>query len=291
MNNYSPMPASIPSWKKSSQLVGRRGAFTLIELLVVIAIIAIIAAILFPVFAAVREKGRRTACASNIRQINLAFFQYTQEYDEQMPARRIKSPPINGGNDNNVPYDSLLASYVRSDGVYACPDDSSPRSQKSPVWDGAYLGKLLKRSYSMTSLIATQEGAARGDSPDSNTGIADHALSQFGQPSETISLAESWGTAQGVSDSIMGSISGSYLYNCDTWKLPGRTDANGNLIADLPPCNGDYTNVQQQPPSGHQHTGSYAFVDGHIKNLRWDQVRNNDFYLFKLQKPQQKFAP
>ena len=38
----------------------RRRAFTLIELLVVIAIIAILAAILFPVFAQVREKA--TTC-------------------------------------------------------------------------------------------------------------------------------------------------------------------------------------------------------------------------------------
>jgi prepilin-type N-terminal cleavage/methylation domain-containing protein len=37
----------------------RRGGFTLIEPLVVIAIIAILVAILFPVFARVREKGRR----------------------------------------------------------------------------------------------------------------------------------------------------------------------------------------------------------------------------------------
>ena len=35
--------------------------FTLIELLVVIAIIAILAAILFPVFAKVREKARQTS--------------------------------------------------------------------------------------------------------------------------------------------------------------------------------------------------------------------------------------
>ena len=44
-------------------------AFTLIELLVVIAIIAILAAILFPVFAKVREKARQTSCASNLNQL------------------------------------------------------------------------------------------------------------------------------------------------------------------------------------------------------------------------------
>jgi prepilin-type N-terminal cleavage/methylation domain-containing protein len=47
----------------------RLGAFTLIELLVVIAIIAILAAILFPVFATVRENGRQTSTMSNMHSI------------------------------------------------------------------------------------------------------------------------------------------------------------------------------------------------------------------------------
>ena len=46
----------------------RAAGFTLIELLVVIAIIAILAAILFPVFAQAREKGRQASCSSNLKQ-------------------------------------------------------------------------------------------------------------------------------------------------------------------------------------------------------------------------------
>ena len=63
----------------------RRRAFTLIELLVVIAIISVLAAILFPVFARAREKGRQAACISNQKQIVMAFQMYSNDYDEMFP--------------------------------------------------------------------------------------------------------------------------------------------------------------------------------------------------------------
>ena len=50
----------------------KSNGFTLIELLVVIAIIAILAAILFPVFAQVREKARQVSCLSNSKQVGTA---------------------------------------------------------------------------------------------------------------------------------------------------------------------------------------------------------------------------
>ena len=69
-----------------------KSAFTLIELLVVIAIIAILAAILFPVFAQVREKARQATCVSNEKQIGLAILQYTQDYDENLPPSNYNDP-------------------------------------------------------------------------------------------------------------------------------------------------------------------------------------------------------
>ena len=99
----------------------QRFGFTLIELLVVIAIIAILTAILFPVFAQAREKARQTSCASNEKQLGLAFLHYVQDYDETFPQGPAPAAQAAFG----IGWDSQIYSYVKTTGVYTCPDDSS----------------------------------------------------------------------------------------------------------------------------------------------------------------------
>ena len=94
-----------------------RAGFTLIELLVVIAIVAVIAAILFPVFAGVRERGRRTVCQSNLKQIALAMQQYVQENDGVYPPDDAPSPDP---YDNGWQY--AVYPYVKATQVFLCPD-------------------------------------------------------------------------------------------------------------------------------------------------------------------------
>lgn len=97
--------------------ISKRKGFTLIELLVVIAIIAILAAILFPVFARARENARRSSCQSNLKQIGLAIFQYSQDYDEKLPFARTPGPNYNSWAGNAQP-------YIKSNQVFACPSNT-----------------------------------------------------------------------------------------------------------------------------------------------------------------------
>jgi len=89
--------------------------FTLIELLVVIAILAILASILFPVFAKARETARQTQCASNMRQVGVAFRLYFDDWDETFP--------LLGHQEWN--WTEVLSKYYSNERIHICPSDDN----------------------------------------------------------------------------------------------------------------------------------------------------------------------
>ncbi|MHB0937406.1 MAG: type II secretion system protein [Armatimonadota bacterium] len=102
------------------QRTGNGWGFTLVELLVVIAIITVLAAILFPAFAAAREKSRQATCMSNQRQLVLAITAWTQDHNESLPKAEevwaaVDVPPsllvcpTAGGTANTYAYSGLVA--------------------------------------------------------------------------------------------------------------------------------------------------------------------------------------
>ncbi len=92
----------------------KRQAFTLVEILVVIVIVAILASLLLAVFSRVREQSRKTTCASNLKQIGLAFLQYAQDNSETFP------PAFQGYTGK--PFDRIQP-YIRNTQILACPSD------------------------------------------------------------------------------------------------------------------------------------------------------------------------
>jgi len=99
----------------------RRSGFTLIELLVVIAVIAILSAMLFPVFAQVRDKARAASCLSNTRQIALGLAMYSQDYDEMLTPALILYPA--GQSYTTSFWYDLIQPYAKSRAILKCPSD------------------------------------------------------------------------------------------------------------------------------------------------------------------------
>jgi len=235
---------------KRSVSIQNKG-FTLIELLVVIAIIAILAAILFPVFAKVREKARATSCLSNEKQIGLGLMQYSQDYDEMLCGMR-GIPGYIG------PYITKVNGYSDNTGresVWKCPDD--PRSK--PTEYGATGVQSYSGVFSFDYSNANPDGARSAfqppwNSPNPNGG---NALAKFEDPAGTFVMTENpHGDRNALGSNAVG-------VDCPITTV-GGDDAAQN-------CN-DSNDAWQPCTSIGQplHTGgwNYVFADGHAKWTR-----------------------
>ncbi len=258
----------------------RRG-FTLIELLVVIAIIAILAAILFPVFAQAREKARQTACMSGIKQLGLAFLQYSQDYDETlMPAYywgRVtcddNSNPCTktSGNSPIEPYVKNRAGGGSKASVYTCPNIAT-------VYTGTDVYYQYPRTYAMNEFLCgsgmTYNKSVTLNDPDSfyprpadesvNYSHATDApvsnddnvlnIAKIASPAQTDLLFEAMPEDGATSSKYTGSTQniGSWMFVKGFW----------NSLA----SEKTYWYAAQSPDKPyHNSVSNYLFCDGHVK--------------------------
>jgi len=258
--------------RKATTLVTRRG-FTLIELLVVIAIIAILAAILFPVFAKVREKARQTSCLSNEKQLGLGLIQYQQDNNETFPC--VADTWGEGWAGRVYP-------YVKSTGVFACPDDPTAPAASD----------LYRVSYALNGNLALSPPPPIGTYYLS--GFQYPNLASDTAPASTVMLFEIQnqkggdGTVSGYGVQLLNILeadsstgTGSVSGGCDknggyTAATPGDGVVNGNN------CAGEYAtgDIGGYPLTNYVatadgvHTGGSNFLecDGHAKWERPSQV-------------------
>ncbi len=260
----------------------RRLAFTLIEILVVIAIIAILAAILFPVFSRARESARRASCASNLKQIGLAWIMYSQDYDERTTPVYVAVPqgPYLGHATLSY-WPDLLHPYVKSGsgkvgesgsmrGVFTCPSTNSLfESENTDHW------KAVRYAYNQSNInndyIVYDEGSL-------SYGVS---MSRLGHPSQTIAFSEgimgsgpflnNSSSANHVSNlSAQSAVYGAYDFNTPIKRASNKTDLENSLRnGQLDESGTTYTsNITDRTLHQHMDGSNYAFADGHVKWMK-----------------------
>jgi len=225
----------------------RRG-FTLIELLVVLTILGLLAAMLFPVFAKVRENGRRTVCLSNERQLGIAMMQYTDDNDGLWHEWAWEKVSETGwAHDAAYP-------YVQSAASFRCPDDPSPDYVRAtPLFPA--LKPATPNSYAI------------------NSNLDDLRDADIVAPTKTVMLFEVRNCQETFTEShryATGSMAGNgyKALNCD---VHGCADEDAQY--DTGDIGARFVNLDKSGrPGRHGGGADYVACDGHVVWLRPEAV-------------------
>jgi len=214
----------------SKQIWNRSAGFTLIELLVVIAIIGILASLLLPSLARAKEKGRRIACVSNMRQVVLGFTMWSDDNGDRFP---WSIDPADGGTktlgsawlhfyviSNELVTPKVLHCLSDNDKLVANNFTSGPDGFANPSFQNEALSFCVgtEATASRPSMHIVTDRNITGTTDNGNCGVAgiNGVVTIFGVTNQGVIKAE-WDNTIHKNVGNMGLVDGSvHQYNSRT---------------------------------------------------------------------------